>query len=255
MATVPAIARPKFKSQTRASWSSRDDRIPSAVWLGILWVGMIGGFGIDIPFFLREQPPAPKIIYVHAFVFTVWLLILTAQVLIVLGDRIAWHKKMGWFAAFWAALMAVFGPWAALASGAAILPQPPPFLSVQFIGLASFLALLGWGFALRKNPAAHRRMMILATISLADPGFGRLSGHLLHPQLLTALSFFFLEYYGNLLLIALMAAWDWWRGRLMPSFVIGATALLAGEFFASFLHVWGPWNAFGVSLVRAWVKL
>ena len=34
------------------------------------------------------------------------------------------------------------------------------------------------GIALRSNPAAHRRMMTLATISLADPGFSRFSGDL-----------------------------------------------------------------------------
>jgi hypothetical protein len=42
---------------------------------------------------------------------------------------------------------------------------------VNFLDIVGFLVLLAWGIALRRNPAAHRRMMILATISLADPGF------------------------------------------------------------------------------------
>ena len=59
------------------TWSVREDRAPSAVWLGILWVGMIAGFGPDFPRFLHEQPAAPKVIYIHAAVLSVWMLLLT----------------------------------------------------------------------------------------------------------------------------------------------------------------------------------
>ena len=95
----------------RGTWSPREDRVAPAVWLGILWVGMIAGFGVDISRFAHENPSAPKILYLHAAVFTGWLLLLTAQVLLVLRDRVAWHRKLGWFMAGWACLMAVLGPW------------------------------------------------------------------------------------------------------------------------------------------------
>jgi hypothetical protein len=58
-------------------------------------------------------------------------------------------------------------------------PSPYPFLSVHFVDIGGFLVLLAWGIALRKNPAAHKRMMILSTISLADPGFARFSNFLI----------------------------------------------------------------------------
>lgn len=258
MATASATQRPRTILHTRASWSARDDRIPSAVWLGILWIGIVGGFSLDIPSFRHQQPPAPSVIYVHAFVFTVWLLILTAQVLFVVGDRVAWHKRLGWFAAFWACLVVILGPWAGLALGARILPHPEPFLSTQLVSIALFAAFIIWGFTLRKNPAAHRRIMILATVALGSAGFGRLSIYLLHPnlaQINTALSFFAWNYYGDVLLIVLMAAWDGWRGRLMRSFVIASVAIIVGDGLASFLHYWGPWNHFAVALARGWAKL
>lgn len=219
---------------------------------------MLAGFGVNIPRFVQENPPAPKVIYVHAAVFIVWLLLLTAQVLLVLRDRVGWHRTMGWFAAGWACLMAVLGPWAAMASLAANIQKPvdisPPFLSVNLLDIGGFLALLAWGFALRKNPAAHKRMMILATVSLADPGFSRFSGWLL-PEPLDVVPWFLGVFYGNALLIALMAAWDWWKGRLMRSFVVGSAALLAAEFAASLLYFWGPWKALTMSAVVAWAKL
>ncbi len=256
MATAP-LHGPKTILHARGTWSARDDRTPSAVWLGILWLGMLTGFGLDMSRFVHEAPPAPRVLYVHAFVFTVWMLLLTAQVLLVLGDRIAWHRKLGWFAAAWACLMAILGPWAGIASQAAVLNtrfSDPAFLSVNVVDIGSFVLLLAWGIALRKNPAVHRRMMILATITLADPGFARARGYLLQYQPHSVIASFFCVFYGNILLIALMAAWDWWRGRLMRSFVIAALGILATEWFASLLYFWSPWHALTLSAVQLWAK-
>jgi hypothetical protein len=51
--------------------------------------------------------------------------------------------------------------------------------------------LVLWGFALRRNPAAHKRIMILSTIAILDPGYGRVTGHFLHePQSIVAWFFF-----------------------------------------------------------------
>jgi len=264
MVTAPPLQRPRTFLHIRGSWSARDDRIPPAVWLGIFLLGTIAGFGVDIPSFARETPPAPTIVDIHAFIFTAWLFILAAQVLFVLGDRVAWHKRMGWIAAFWVGLMAVVGPWAALSFQAVNLHSPqsdPGFLSVQLGGIIAFVALTSWGFALRRNPAAHRRMMMLATASVAGPGFARFNGHLLHLSHLlhlpphSVLSAFVSLFYGDMLLLILMAAWDWWRGRLMRSFVIGAAALIAVEVLMSASLFWAPWKGLALSMIRAWAKL
>ena len=65
---------------------------------------------------------------------------------------------------------------------------------------------------------------------------------------------FFYTFYGNVLLIMLMAGWDWWRGRLVRSFVVGAAALLAAQWVASALYFWQPWKTATHSWVEAWVK-
>ena len=96
---------------------------------------------------------------VHAVVVTVWLLIITAQVLMVVRDRVAWHRRFGWFAAFWTCLMAVFGPLGVMASMVVNLHAPipaitPGFLSVNIVDLAGFLIFIGWGLASRRNPAS-----------------------------------------------------------------------------------------------------
>ena len=255
MAIAPAVARPGFKWHTRGTWSAREDRLPSVVWLALIWCGMIAGFGVDISRFRHETPPPSRVVDVHAGIFTVWLLLLTAQVLLVAGNRVSLHRKLGWFAAGWACLMAVFGPWAAILAKAPVPsgPASPQFLAIQLGSIAAFLVLLVWGIALRGNPAAHKRIMILSTIAILDPGYGRLAGWL-WPEPHSVLVWFFYNFYGNVLILALMASWDAWRGRLMKQFAVGALGLVALECFQDFLYHWGPWKVFTTGLVASWGK-
>jgi hypothetical protein len=253
LATVPAVQKSRALLHVRGNWPARDDRVPSAIWLAILWIGMIAGFGVDISGFRQAPYATSHVIWVHAFVFAMWMVLLTAQVLLVLRNRVASHRRFGWVLAGWACLMAVLGPWAAIVAQVVSVHTQffdPPFLSVNFVDIAGFLALLAWGISLRKNPAAHRRMMILATVALADPGFSRFSGWLWPAEPSSLTVWFFYVFYGNVLLVALMAAWDCWRGRLMRSFVVGAAALLASEVLCSLLYFWGPWKSATSAFIR-----
>ncbi len=258
MATTRAIAAPRTILHTRGSWSARDDRTPSAVYLAILWVGMFAGFGVDIPRYLRENPAAPWIVHVHAAIFTVWMLLITMQVLLVVRDRVSIHRKLGWLLVGWAGLMGVMGPVAIMASEAANLRGgpvfDPAFLAIAFNNILCFLTLLACGIALRKNPAAHRRLMILSSVALADPGFARFSGWLWPQQPTAPVVWFVYMFYGNMLLIALMAAWDWYRGRLMRQFIFGASGLLAAEATATVFYFWPPWKAVAISWIQAWAN-
>lgn len=257
MATTSTLQKSRMTLHVRGNWSARDDRKASAVWLGILWAGMIAGFGLDIPHYLHKKPPVPTIVHVHAAVFTVWMLLLTAQVLLVLNDRVALHRKLSVFAVGWACLMAFMGPAAFISLVVQYVrlhgPIPDPFLSVHLVDIGGFLVLLACGVALRKNPAAHKRMMILSTVALADPGFSRFSGHLL-PAPTSLFPWFLYYFYGNQLIIILMLGWDWWRGRLIRSHVIGSASLVAALFVASLLNFWPPWGALTEQWVAAWAK-
>jgi hypothetical protein len=197
------------------------------------------------------------VVDIHAFVFSGWMFLLTAQVLLVTGNRVAWHKKLGWFTAAWACLMGVLGPWAAIASHA-ISPQnpglTPPFLSIQFGDIVGFLFFVAWGIALRKNPAAHKRIMILSTVALIDAGYGRLAGWIWPAEPSSILVWYLWNFWGNVLLLALIAAWDLWRGRLMKQFVLGAALLLAMETLETFLYFWAPWKEITTNWVNAWAR-
>src|ERR1035438_5040133 len=86
--------------------------------------------------------------------------------------------------------------------------HPDPFMSIQIEGIVCFLVLIAIGIALRKNPAAHKRIMILATVAIASAGFGRFMQYVNHTQPQTPFQFFLFNYYGDLLIVASMFAWD-----------------------------------------------
>ena len=126
-----------------ATWSAREDRIPSLVWLAVICFGMVAGFGVDMPRFLHESPPPAAVVDVHAVVFTVWLLLLTVQVLLVVGDRVALHRRLGWFMAGWAGLMVVLGVWTAMVAKAPVDSGPPvPSFSRSTLVHCSHLSFL-----------------------------------------------------------------------------------------------------------------
>lgn len=255
MPTAPAVVRSRFKWHTRATWSAREDRIPSLVWLALIWFGIITGFGVDMPRFLHESPQPAAVVDVHAVVFTVWLLLLTAQVLLVVGDRVALHRRLGWFMAGWAGLMVVLGLWTAMVAKAPVDsgPASPQFLSVNFGSLFAFIFFVLWGVALRQNPAAHKRIMILSTVAILDPGYGRLSAWL-WPEPHSMVTWYFFNFWGDVLVLMAMAGWDAWRGRLMKQFAAGAMGLVLLQWLQDFLYRWGPWKVFTTGLIATWAR-
>jgi len=213
---------------------------------------------VDMGRFLHQTPAAPLVAHVHAFVFSGWMVLLTAQVMLVAGDRVAWHRRMGWVTAGWACMMAVLGPWAAIASQVLHLHGgglAPAFLAIQMGGVASFLLFVIVGITLRKNSAAHKRIMILSTVALVDAGFGRFSAWIWPDEPTSRMLWFCWECYGSVLIIALMIAWDWWRGRLMKQFVLGAAALVAIEGVETLLYFWDPWKTGTTEFIAACAKL
>jgi hypothetical protein len=251
---VENVAR--WKWHVRGNWNPREDRIPSAVWLGFLWVGMLLGFGFDATRFLGQHPPL--LLHLHAAVFTIWMFLLTAQVLLVVRNRVDVHRKLGWFLVAWACLMGVMGPVGVyervMMHVKAHGLYAYPFMSVHIVDIGGFLVLLAIGIAMRKNSAAHKRIMILSSVALADPGFARFIGYVYpaHPH--TSFLQFLDIFYGNILIVALMLGWDLYRGRLVRSHVIASVSLLTCMYIASVLYFWQPWNDLTLHWVTAWAK-
>jgi hypothetical protein len=127
----------------------------------------------------------------------------------------------------------------------------PGFLSVQIIAMVSFAVVGGAGVLLRNSPSAHKRLMLIATLVLADAGFARwLGGPIAHafgkgpwPR--------YLGLSGATALIILgIGAYDLMtRRRLQPAYVAGASWALAGQGLAAYLLFVPAWKVFATHLL------
>jgi hypothetical protein len=128
-----------------------------------------------------EQPFAlTPLLHLHGAVFTGWMFLLVAQTSLIAADARRLHMRLGLLGAILAALMSVLGPIIAVERTAtgqiANLGAPPlVFLAVPVIGMVVFAALVAAAlYYRRRSPAAHKRLMLLATLELVTAGVSRL---------------------------------------------------------------------------------
>lgn len=242
---------------TAASWPAHSDRRAALVWLAIFWLFVGVGFGFDLHNYFHEHPPVPFIVHVHAIATTLWLLTATALVLLVETGNVRLHRSLGWFAAGYAVLVIVIAPWSELSWQALNLHTPgslpPQFLSIAFSGVFCMALLLPWGVSMRRNSAAHRRVLILAAICISDAGFSRFMGLFLPAPTTFAGTYLFYEG-GNALLILLMFLWDWKRNRMMKQFLAAASLVIGTGLAATGLYFNSTWQAISRAWLVSWAR-
>jgi uncharacterized membrane protein YozB (DUF420 family) len=242
---------------TTATWPSRSDRRAALVWLAIFWAFVGFGFGFDLHNYFHEHPPVPLIVHVHAIATTLWLLVVTALILMVETGNVKMHRTFGWFVAGYAPLVVFIAVWSELSWQALNLHTPgdPPaeFLSIAFSGLVCLVLLLPYGILLRRNPAAHRRVLILAAISISDAGFSRLMGLFLPVPTTFSGTYLFFDG-GNLLIILLIFLWDWKNNRVMKQFLQAAALVIAVDLTGTWLFFNADWQAIARGWLEAWAR-
>ena len=119
------------------------------------------------------------IVKIHANVYLVWIAILIAQSSLVLKKRLNWHRKLGWFAAGYAALM-IAVVLTALAirfsnlHAAGEIREAHRSLIISSVDLLLFGGLLIPAVIYRKKPQIHKRLIIVASVVLLGPAVGRM---------------------------------------------------------------------------------
>lgn len=120
----------------------------------------------------------PFILYVHAAVFSGWVLFFILQSALVRTRRTRWHRQIGWAGAGLGAAMLVLGVETAIIMGRFNIvhfhpryPEGP--LLISFFDITAFSIPLALAVYWRKNPELHRRMQLMATCALTAAAFGR----------------------------------------------------------------------------------
>lgn len=194
--------------------------------LAVVWLAILSGFGYNnLQKYLAGTLTYPGIVHIHSVFFIGWLMLFTAQVVLVRRDQVGTHRRLGMFGAGWAAVMVVLGVATAIATEQIKFGTPasdPPFLSVMLGDMLVFGGLVAAGMLMRRSPAAHKRLMLIATLVLTDAGFGRW----LSPKIVEWMG---LKNYWDLKTFA-EGAWPFIRFQLLPVYTL-ITALGAFDLF------------------------
>jgi hypothetical protein len=219
-------------------------------------LGILAGFVPEIVRHVASNDPAfPIIIHVHGVVFVSWLLLLTLQVLLIRNHQLKVHRRIGVAGPVLAGTMVIVGLLTSLTMDRIELTGPqsnPQFLSVQLLDLTEFGILAFAAYTARKLPAAHKRLIILATLSIADAGFARWLGDSLHFGHGVLFSYVELFLPTSLLVLGIGAYDLLTRRRLHSAWVAGATLIIGSQLLASWLYHDTAWTRFSTRVVQAW---
>ena len=198
--------------------------------------GLVAFAGFAPTYFLRafsDLPPLSIRAHVHGAVFTAWVLLFVAQAALVRADRRDLHRRLGVAGAVLAIAMIGAGITAVVGVAARFeatgfhpygLP-PAAFLAVQLGMLLQFAAFVALAIGFRRQRDVHKRLMLLATISILPPAIARfhLEDHGLDiPSISTFVAY---------LLLVAAASYDWARARRVHAvYVWGGLAMLAWMF-------------------------
>lgn len=220
-----------------------------------IWAGILAGFVPDIfDHFTGRHVQYALIVPIHAAAFVGWLVLLTTQLALIRAGRADIHRRLGLVGLALILAMAVLGPLTSVVMGHLEFGTPnndPPFIIVPFLDMVSFTAIALAGLAMRRDPAAHRRLMLLATVFITDAGFGRWLGQAIAKVTGTGvLPFFTQNYFGEVLLLAAMVIHDLvTRRTLHPAFVVAALAGLTNEVIASIVYNLPAWRPIATRLI------
>jgi hypothetical protein len=140
-----------------------------AVWYGFAKTYYAAGM-------VHASLPAP-IVHIHAALMTLWLVLLAVQTALILARKVAWHRSLGIFGFVLALGITIIGPIAAtnsLRRGTAPLGLDALtfyIIPLTSIGLFTVFAFSAW--RARRQPAAHKRLILIANVAIIDAAVGR----------------------------------------------------------------------------------
>ena len=183
--------RPAASDAARASTKPRGKFYvgSAAVLLFVVIVGFAPTFYLRATFDAPEfswRGGAPALswrVVVHGLILTSWFLAFALQAALVAGRRTALHRALGWAGAAIGLAVIISGGMATpyrmaelAAQGRleALMPTAAILVWSNTASIVAFATLLGAAIVLRRGPETHKRLMLLASISISQPAFARI---------------------------------------------------------------------------------
>lgn len=217
-----ATSRVQVNPRTRERWFY--------LGFGVVAAGVVFA-GFERTYYLKHlfaTPRLPLLLHIHGFVFTLWLLLFFVQPLLVAFKRVDLHRRLGVAGGILAAAMIVVIVLTSIEvtkpGFRAGPPVPLRFLSLPLINILEFAILVAAGFWFRKKPETHKRLMVMATISILPAAIARLPIAFIQSH--GALGFFGVT---DAILLACIAYDVISRRRLHPAYLWGAIFLVVTQ--------------------------
>jgi hypothetical protein len=185
--------------------------------------------------------------YFHGFVFTAWVVLFVVQTGLVRARRVAVHRRLGVAGVVLAAIMVPTGVSTAIAAGAAGAAvsgaDPLAFMAVPLTDMVLFTLFVSVAFLKRREREAHKRLMLLAYVSIITAAVARIPGLVgLGPLVFFTLSFLF---------VLLGIAYDRWsRGRVHPVYLWGGALIAVSVPGRLAMSGTAAWHTFAEFLTR-----
>ena len=154
------------------------DRVFFSTMVVLLWATVLYGFART--YFLAGMVRAPlpnRLIHIHGALMTLWMVVLLVQVALISARRVKWHMSFGLFGFGLATAMGIIGPIAAtdaLRRGVTVQGlDAKTFYVIPLSAIFIFTVLAFLAYLMRRKPAVHKRLLLIATVGLIDAAVGR----------------------------------------------------------------------------------
>ena len=187
------------------------------------------------------------LVHLHGILFTAWIRLFIVPTGLIAARRVAVHRRLGLAGALLAVAMVIVGTQTAIA--AAARGSAPPgldplvFLVVPLFDMLLFASFVAMALRRRRDKEAHKRLMLLAYVSIIVAGVARIPGVItLGPLGFFALSFLF----GVVGMIYDRHS----RGRVHSVYKWGMAVLVLSVPVRLALSSTSAWRSFAASLIN-----
>ena len=241
---MATVALPQTKSIKLRPSRQYDNYFFSAMALLILITVFVGFARTYFLAGVFRAPLPALIIHIHGAVFSSWILLLIAQISLVSAGRVDIHRRLGLVGFGLACLMVTLGVLAASNSLARNFSppgsgfDPRTFYAIPIGDMLIFATLVFFAYRARFNPAAHKRLILIATISLMDAPTGR-------PPFTVITGRPFFDSTFVVIFVLLLVAYDLWSTRKVHRATIwaGLFVVIAEQLRVPFGNTTG-WHSF-----------
>ena len=130
---------------------------------------------------LFHSPAVPStLVHLHGLLMTAWIILFVTQVGLISSRRVQTHRQLGLAGALLGAILIPVGLLTAIAAANNGSPNAPPnipprvFMIVPFADMVLFAIFFGGAVYYRRQPANHKRLILLTVLNFFPPAIARL---------------------------------------------------------------------------------